>query len=244
MSFEDFLADSVDSRIANGTFRHSTHTVPKFDKPTDDQAKEAIARAVEIQREIGAKFDADYLPCVARMNEMFAEADTYLRSGTLQPLPLYQSQCYMLGHLVTICQDYQNDADTLAKLGAPGFQTYLKKLFDDASGGLAQLRKATAAGMRGPSLDAAEFLATLKRDGPASAGWRGQPGSAPGAPVGIDPTRGPMWGFGGQPGPAMPGPGTNPLWPFVPSPPLPPGFGGTDNPFGQPPGTPPFRGRT
>jgi hypothetical protein len=217
MSFEDFIAQSVDARAADGSFQHSRHTVPRFDQPTEAQSKEAIAKAVEIQKEIAAKFDTEYSPNVTQMNELMRQVQSFHASGSLQPLALFQAQCCLMGHLVTICQSYQTNADVLARLGASGFRDYLKKLFDDASQALASLNKTSAAGMQGPSLDAASFLASLARGVPRNAHSEPQVIDAPA----FDPAHGPMWGYSGQRPPALaPMPGMDPSLPFLPSPPF------------------------
>lgn len=207
MSFKDFLANSVEGLSEAGRFQHSQRIFQRFDTPTPEQAADSAALLMDIQNEIVAKFESEYNPCIERMNALMAEVKGYRSAGAIQPLSVFQAQCYLMGHMVTLCQSYQTDADVLAKLGTPGFQAYLKKLLDDAIPALAELKKTPVAGMLGPSLSADAFLAELRR-----------------MPVeesaDFDPTRGPMWGYAGPlPGATSPIPAINPTWPFLPSPP-------------------------
>ena len=123
MSFEDFMAGTVDARVSRGSFDHSTKTLAPLPLDATDAAKTGREAELKVvQSEIAAKFDADYLPCAAQMGGLFAQAQSCRTLGQMLPLRLFQAQGYMIGHLVTLCQAYQADADVLAKLGLQAFR--------------------------------------------------------------------------------------------------------------------------
>lgn len=162
MSFEDFMDGTVDARVSQGSFDHSAKSLPPLAPDANDTAKaQRVTDLKAVQSEIAAKFDAVYLPCSAQMSDLFAQAQSCRASGQMPPLRLFQAQGYMIGHLVTLCQAYQADADVLARLGSPGFQSYLKRFADDAAQAQAAIKNTSAAGMPGPGLEPEAFYNAL-----------------------------------------------------------------------------------
>ena len=218
MSFEDFMAGTVDARVSRGSFDHSTKTLAPLPLDATDAAKTGREAELKVvQSEIAAKFDADYLPCAAQMGGLFAQAQSCRTLGQMLPLRLFQAQGYMIGHLVTLCQAYQADADVLAKLGLPGFQAYLKRFADDAVQAQAAIKNTVAAGMPGPGLEPEAFFAALNAGLPVIPD-RPQQGGDVGTP-------GPMTGWPGLASQSTTMPPSGGL-PFLPSPP----FGGDREP--------------
>lgn len=215
MSFEDFKSNSVDALAARGMFQHSQQVLPLPSGDTTDSQKAGHkAQLAAVQSEIAAKFDNDYTPCTTQMAELIARSNSYRTSGVMLPLRLFQAECYMMGHLASICQAYQTDADLLARLGATDFQTYLKKLSDDATQALVAMKNSSAAGMPGPGLEPEVFFAALHAGRSVLSDGEAAPPSS-----GDAPDQGPMSGWHGLAAESVANP-TGGSLPFAPSPPF------------------------